>query len=645
MYDKLEPNEISRFNLSDMSAALWNYKFFIILFCAFGIFLGGYKSTNTRDLYTSSATFDLIQNSQSSLGDLQTSQLSSLGLNLNISSTKIPKDEVMGREFIISLDQILKFQEDKFFYDFTPNIDSKSWKNYIKNQLGWQNESLDYKEVIWQGITNKFKSNVEMLQTDSGSIQITVTHENAKRSAEIANAIMLRIIGNKKQRLEEAHSEKTLYMSKALADSLFELEVAQSKLENFTLQNNSLAVETFNSLSQRLYLLRQELKNNEDIYNALNKIISLTNAGLTSNADYLSLRKEFPIIGQIEFRKILGYNGNKETWTWPQKANLNKTHLMISKRLERLSVEISSLQSKAAKAGENYKEYLSIERELKLSEAMYKVLIEQVKANSIASGFNTFEVSKIFEYGVAALYPTYPNRLLFPIIGGLIGIFVGIMFSLIFAVLSGVYYSKKSLFSDTKANINLNAKPLKTLLGIPLEKVLSQLSKSSRNILRNLAIEVSRKSNNQILFTSLNTKLTSHYIAKTLSAYMQTENTSIALINFSSNDQKSQTSNKQYNNMFTVVHSSENISILQPNNQVNTIDFIGKPDFYDQLKKLESYFDFIFISANNNDALCLASALNGREVTHISIVKLKRTKSQKLSELRSALPIQGLIYE
>ena len=97
--------------------------------------------------------------------------------------------------------------------------------------------------------------------------------------------------------------------------------------------------------------------------------------------------------------------------------------------------------------------------------------------------------------------------------------------------------------------------------------------------------------------------------------------------------------------MFTVVHSSENISILQPNNQVNTIDFIGKPDFYDLLKKLESYFDLIFISANNNDALCLASALNGREVTHISIVKLKRTKSQKLSELRSALPIQGLIYE
>ena len=299
----------------------------------------------------------------------------------------------------------------------------------------------------------------------------------------------------------------------------------------------------------------------------------------------------------------------------------------------------------AANAGKDVEEYSSLERETEISEATYTVLIEQVKAQSMIAGYQPNN-SIIYEYAVTPLTASSPNRKIILAIGAILGLVSGVMLALIFGAFRGVYYSYKTLINGAGAQQNIKSHSLIRTRRMSLNELGEKPPKKSYTHLRKLALLIHSGDKNIILFTSLNSRLKGNNVANALASYMQLDDLKIALINLSSkslqiNNKVKTTSGGE----FTIINSEFKLVELQPNNELSPIEAIGRQNFHAHIQSIISNFDFIFISADDSDAIDLANAYASRDVIHFTSAKIKRTKSNNLTKLRKIIPIQGLLYE
>lgn len=645
MQDNFKKSSDEEIDLSEFFGIIWRSKFFILSACAIGFFLGGYHAFEANKEFTSSATFKLSSPKKSGFSD-EMSIISSLTGIGNLAGSNLPIEEVMGREFIISLDDSIDLRGDTFFYADKLNYKDPAWKSMIKNMIGFQSVVANPNEIMWQNIIRIYRSNINISSSeDEDAIVVSVTHENAIRSAEIANAIMNAIVQNQKDRSLKEQTEQLNYLSETLSDALFDVEVASSKLKKFLLENNSKPLEDFTQKTLRLDSLRQQFTKTTEILNALAKLSLLLDAGLITQSDYELMRNKFPIVDQVEFRRLLGQNEVINSWVWPDKSLIDKVFNTLSERQNRLNASIIAAQTDATKAGQAQEKYTKLIRENKRAEATYEILIEQIKAHSMVAGYLP-EISDVYEYAAPPLSPSSPNINNSLSIGIIFGFLLGCILAVLFKLYRGVYYSYKSLIIQTQARINVNAHHLRNLRQVHLSEINTLLSKKSKQILRSLAIEIHGSGNNQVLFTSLNSKLKSNDVARALASYLHSGDLKIALIDFNMKSQLPSSHDEVASfGSFNLIEKVEKISILQPDNKLEHTEFIARSDFRSQLRLLHSNFDLIFLSADNDDAMSLASAFNGQQTYHILLARIKKTNSKSLINLQTLLPIQGLLYE
>jgi hypothetical protein len=253
------------------------------------------------------------------------------------------------------------------------------------------------------------------------------------------------------------------------------------------------------------------------------------------------------------------------------------------------------------------------------------------------------DTSEIYEYAAQPLNPSAPRRNLILMVYTLLGFFIGCIIPIIYAVLRGNYYSQHSLFKGAKAQLNINVQPLLSLRKRDLIDIPSLIAKRHLTALRCLATEIYKHNTNQIIITSARSRLQSIDLAKALATYMQTDQYKIGIINFSEQTEKPKSI--ETIGSFFIESKVGKISYLQPNNVENTIDFLGKRNFYEQLEIVQSKFDIVFLCADNIDAISLARAIYGSDTLHLAITRLKHTQSKHLTQLRKLLTIQGLLYE
>ena len=87
------------------------------------------------------------------------------------------------------------------------------------------------------------------------------------------------------------------------------------------------------------------------------------------------------------------------------------------------------------------------------------------------------------------------------------------------------------------------------------------------------------------------------------------------------------------------------VSILRPGGDLTAMELLSQRDFYSNIKSINSTFDLLFLSAVDGDAISLLRALEGQKTFHITLARTKKTKSATLAQMRSLLPIQGLLYD
>jgi uncharacterized protein involved in exopolysaccharide biosynthesis len=636
-------------DLLEILITLWAFKFYIIFSFVVGISFGAYKAMNTEKTYTANANYQIFSKSSGglSLGN-NTSSLTLAAVTGSIKNeNSAPIDQVMGRQFIESLNKIINLRDDKFFNP--DNIIDVSWKSQIKKLIkkliGWKNNTINSEEAIWQGIIGKYRSNIGLLETPGGSIKVSVTHNNPDRSAEIANAIMVKIISDSRNKANLVQKNQIKYLSTTLSKSLEELEISNEKLKQFTLQNGAIPLEEFTIGAQQLSTVREDLVLTKKLHDALAELTSLLKAGKASDTDYLTLRNKHPIVDEVSFRRVLGQNEIITIWSWPELTSAIIVFNTLSDRLARLELQAGNLQIEAMKLSNAVETFAKLKREQEIAKASYTVLIEQVKAQKTIAGFRP-ETSEIYEYAAAPLYPSEPKKNRIIVIGGIIGLFIGCALMYLYSLSHGAFYSNRSIVFASKVRLAINTRGLDSIRRKSISKIIKNLPKKSLNILRNIVVEIHQSGNFLVAVTSSNSKLKSIKLAYAIASYIQSKDLKIAIINFSA-DQKDITHENDKLNIgsFSIIEEVEQVSVLRPINNSKPIDSIGEKDFQTQIKKLHSEFSYIILCADNTDTASLASALNGLDVHHIALARRRKTKSQPFKQLIKILPIQGLLYE
>ena len=647
MQDSLNLDSDDEIDLRELFITLWAYKLFIAGTCALGVVFGGYYALNADKEFTSAAIFKLdhAKSGGISLGGELGALASIAGFGSGLAATILPTDQVTGRIFIEKLDAKLNFQADPYFNTYNPNSVDPIWKSLIKRAIGWQKSSTDAQEATWQGIVAKYSKNVVLDETPDGSVKIVVTHVNPQRAAEIANVIMDVIISSAKNKKNTEQDRQLSYLSNTLAKALSDLEVSQSSLKQFALENSALPLESFAAGSLQLDGLREQLSRTSELHEAVAALSLMLQNRTTDQKNYLALRQQFPIVDQVEFRRVLGQNEIISSWSWPEASSVDAVFDTLTERKSRLQSQINASQIDAERSGLALETYAKLEREAKIAEATYTVLIEQVKAQSMVAGYRP-DKTEVYEYASPSISPSAPKRSLILALGAVLGLFVGAALSLVLALRRGVYYSKNSLRTGAQARLTASVRALLPLRNKSLDDVNTMLVKKPRSVLRDMAVEIHKSAATQVVVTSSRAKLTGNDVARALASYMQSDTMTVAVIDFSSRAKKLDIDRERLSvGSFVVAESAGHVSILRPDGDLAAMELLSQRGFWENTQSLNPTFDLVFLCADNCDAISLLSALEGQKTFHITLARTKNTKSATLAQMRSLLPIQGLLYD
>ncbi len=649
MQDLLNSESNDEIDLRELFITLWAYKLFIAGTCALGFVFGGYYALNADKEFTSAAIFKLGQDTPNDislsggLGAL--ADITGFG---GLATTILPTDQITGRIFIEKLDAKLNFQADSYFNTYNPNSVDPIWKSLIKSAIGWQKSSTDAtdaQEAIWQGIVAKYSKNIVLDETPDGSIKIVVTHVNPQRAAKIANAIMNEVISNTKNKKDTEQDQQLSYLSNTLARALSDLEVSQSNLKEFALENSALPLESFAAGSLQLDALREQLSRASELHEAVAALSLMLQNKTTDQENYIALRQQFPIVDQVEFRRVLGQNEIISSWSWPEASSVNAVFDTLTERKSRLQSQINASQIAAKRSSLALETYAELQREAKVAEATYTVLIEQVKAQSMVAGYRP-DKTQIYEYASASINPSAPNRSLILNLGAILGLFVGVALSLALALRRGVYYSKNSLITGTQARLTASVRTLLPLRNKSLDNINAILVKKPRPVLRDMAVEIHKSGATQVVVTSSRSKLSGKDAARALASYMKSDTMKVAVIDFSSRAKKLDFDDEMLSvESFVISEHADLISVLRPDGDLTAMELLIQRGFCKNIQSLNSTFDLVFLCADNGDAISLLRALEGQKTFHITLARTKKTKSTTLAQMRSLLPIQGLLYD
>jgi hypothetical protein len=161
-----------------------------------------------------------------------------------------------------------------------------------------------------------------------------------------------------------------------------------------------------------------------------------------------------------------------------------------------------------------------------------------------------------------------------------------------------------------------------------------------------MAVEIHKSGSNQVVVTSSHSRLSGDDTARALASYMQSDTMKVALINFSSTAKKLDIDHEKLSlGSFFVAECVGNVSDLRPDGNLTAMELLAQKSFRESVQLLNSTFDLVFLSADNGDAMSLLNALEGLKAFHITLARTKKTKAANITQMRSCIPIQGLIHD
>ena len=638
---KLQDDEL---DLGEMIAALWSHKIFIVLITGLFTFLSGYYALTTDKEYTAVAVFQ-IEDTKNSGFNIPTelgaiASLAGLGAGIQKSGSEILIERAYGREFILRVLEKFSLDLDPFFNFYDPNYKDPVWKATIKKLIGWQKTQLEKKALVEHNVTETYREYVDFQETDAGAISIAVTHEDPAKAADYANGFMIELKQLVERESAAAKSRRLNYLSETLADALQEMDRAQKNLKDYALENSALAQTNFISGSLKLDEIRMEKRKVQEIANLLSILENLIKSGNLDIKSYEALRSTYPLVDDIDFRRILGMSETISAWDWPEIETIEAVRATLTDRINRLNVEINNIEEDAKIYATSAEDLAKFTRDAKIAEATYTVLIEQVKSQSLVAGFQP-ESFKVFEYASSPRGPSSPKRNLVLALGMIFGGFLGCAISLLNSARRGVYYTTSALISDAKAELALKIKPIRRLSRKSISDINSFISKRRIQELDEAEIKLANK--NIIYIFNLGGKSSSSDITRLLATQSAQSGRKVILCDTTLKSKK-EIEDKPLLDIsgLPIVNIDSNINLL---NNANGASFFTSTSFGKTLEKLITTYDQVYICSNTLNSNLGLMALKNFNTSFVLIAGLRTSRKLDIRKLESEKPIDLLFYD
>ena len=449
MSQSIEDDEI---DLRELFAALISGWFTIGVSTAIALAVSiFYALFMTVEKYESISVFALNDSKSSSLpaglGGL--AGLAGISLPSSGGASGKVEDIILSREFLLDTAGKLDLWDDP---DFALDTDATSQESIVRKLLPFLSglgkseaehiqASNDLEAKLRQDMYNRLSKALTINTRDSGVIEISYKDTSPERAARLVNAIVDEVILIlETQEIERSRSELQ-YLETELLRVQEELEQAAQALQQYALSSNIGSMQELTQSSLRLENLRDQRANLLRFSDALASLREEKNW-----TDYFldQTREAHPFVTSLEFRRLLLLGPNLGDWKRPDDAILRSARENIGAQISDLDLLIREGNIRAERAADQAYELALLERNVKVKETLYEVLVKQFEANSLTSGLPG-KVARIYERGVPAVYKSEPNRKLIVALGLVLGSFIGAALVLVRSAQTGRVMSRGSL--------------------------------------------------------------------------------------------------------------------------------------------------------------------------------------------------------
>ena len=630
-------------DLSELFTTLWCHKVLITLVTSIFIFFSGYYALITTKEFTATAIFEIEQtksnnlNIPSELGAL--ASLAGLG-GSGRSNIEVLMERMMEREFILEASKILSLQDDPLFQTYNPNAVDPFWKAVIKKLIGWEQSEQSVKFIIENKIQSNYLEYVQASQTPGGAIKVSVTHEDPELAAKYANQIMDLVRQTVETEEEKSKEIRLSYLAETLANALQDMEKAQQKIKNYTLENSAAAQENFIVGSLQLDALRLERDEAEEFLSVLKTLQDLVEFGNPDLGAYEALRVRTPLVDDLDFRRIMGMSETISAWSWPTLDTIEIVSESLSDRISRLDVEIATIEDSATSYAASAEDQAKLLRDVKIAEATFTVLTEQVKSQTLVAGFKP-DTFKVFAYATPPTSPSSPKRNLILALGAVLGILAGSALSLVNGMRRGVFYTRSSILSATQATVSLNANTLRRLVRLPASKLSTTLEQRDFAILDEAQIIVAEKP--IVYVTNSGGKPFALQLGRLMATQSFRSGRNVLLFDLSS--QSSKKGDEQ---------SIREVAGIPINTSDETFDqaqgpggsaFFTSANFRQQIQALMEAYDQIFICSDDAKSNVGLMAIKSVDPALVLLTRLRKTKKTNIQKIKSIHPVSILFHD
>lgn len=489
-------------DLKELFFALWAGKIWIAIctvFFAFGAIL---YALSADPEYEAKSVFELKSSNRASGLTSQLGGLAALaGVSVGSSEDGAILDRLAGRDFIARLAGDVGLAADPYF---APDALDGGFGAFIRELLlGGDETSSELNDPIDQ-IYEAYMKSVSVQPTKNGSYEVIVTHEDPDRAAVIANAIVDRLVSETSGEARAENLAQLNYLSEQLAEAATQMEDTSQAVSEFALANSLSAPGAFAQRSEEIYQLNEQQRRSIAMVSAVNAIQRVLEANPSpSFPDYLALKSEHTIVDEVEFRRLLSISESLTQWVWPDPRRLTASLDVLTERVARSESRLAELNREAERYATSSEQLMILKRDAAVASATYQVLIEQVKAQSLASGFEG-ETVRIYQLATPPIKASAPKKTLIAALGVVLGGFFGSAIALVLAMRSGKLFTKSTISQAVDAKLDVSLPRLvkvRSLRKPKFEAVMSSLSNDVGFV--DLMIEANRQSTGPVMIASL----------------------------------------------------------------------------------------------------------------------------------------------
>lgn len=561
-------------------------------------------------------------------------------------------DRLQGRDFILGVAGELALDRDPYFNPYAGGGDSPARIGGIASRIkalaapAFDAENSGGQERLAEdAIVAKFGKAVTVSETKNGSIEIEARHEDPVRASALANTSVNRLLTALDAERKDGQAKQLAYLSEQLADALTAMKESQERVQDFALKNSFVLTIDFETRSELMFRLRAELERSREMRAATAELLRLAGPGSSpSRQDHADLRRNFPIVDDLDFRRLLGISAAIDQWSWPTEKRLLEFQNILSDRVVRARREVEKLQVEAAEHAEASEELMSLERDASIAEATYQLLIEQTKNQSFAAGFDT-EIAKIYQMAVPATRAIAPDRPLVVALGAVLGLFTGAVLAVLRGARRGRLYSAGALREAARARLFLRTpmRPLRT--GKP-QALLASAEKLRPEGLVALAIDLNEKSPGGILCVSAGSQTHAAGPAMWIAAHLAKDNARIAMVDLSGGltatpDEEAQGAGP----LWSVAPMNDRIDLLTPDASLQADDLLLRKSFGQDVATLMSRYDRVVFAVAPAHAAAAHRLLHPLAFYLVALCGGGLADKSILDQLRDVAPIDACLSE